>query len=1188
MSIKKYLNIVLAVSALFVGTSVFAQTTNIITEANGVKYVADQLIIKFKDNKVDLDTARGIQTLSQLESKQDFQTEDIVSKENIALISIDEAHSLQSEIARLSLDPTIEYVQPNYAYELLMTPPNDTKFSKQWALNNVGQYADVDPYFWVQGSGTAGADIDRLRAMDIRSWDNNPLTTWTTVAVIDVGFEYTHTDLLSNIWNSTNCLTITWGTWWWCIGWWFDAYTLSRTGVTGFHGTYVAGIVWAKVNNNFGIAWVNPNAILMNINASHWWYIYSFAAAYAISFAQYNWAKILNLSRWTQRFNTRSNPDPTVYNAIKGFSGLVAIAAGNWKTEHVGDYYVTPADFAVDTAYRSWLDNIISVWWSSQRDTLVEWSTYGSDYGTIISISAPACVWTLTTSNGTDWSCGTSFSAPHVAGSLSLLRSMRPDLSYLQIKNALLDHAESIPALIGKFYNGRRLNIFQAMQYLYVQQLSGINVFRDQTRQQNITSGTYLLGTSWYIERWLSSISGQVSQYLVNLEYSWRDLGTTGTTQTGITLDLSGSWIYEVTITPISADKNLTWETLSYTFLADTTMPTASVIYTPVSGTYTSGDVIVTLTWYSEPLYNINATWYTFTGNGTFIFTFSDIGWNTGSVIATVNRIDKDVPTAQVLYMPTSWNLTSGNVEVVLTWYSEPLYNINATWYTFTGNGTFIFSFADWVGNTGSTVATVGRIDKIPPTATILYSRTWRTNQDVVATLSGSEILTGTNATWYTFTGNGTFTFTFFDLAGNTWSAMASVTGIDKESPTAQVIYNISGPWTDQDVEAVLTGYSEPLYNINASWHIFTGNGIYIFTFADLAGNSGTVTGEVTWIYKINQPDPFSFTAQTSKELSTGYFSNEITLTGLNTWATMTIQWWSYSLNSWALQTIAAIVHNGDTIKIYLTSSSAYSSTTSATLTVGGLTGTFSITTKAEPVWPGGGWDRTTSCTMAYLICSGGVYTKKAGVSCEWGSLWMSCATTWTIIVQTWANSGNIQYPVLSGYQSPLFSPELNQAYSYARQIGITTMPTIERANMTGTLIRQDLAKMMSNFTINVLDKKPNTGMHCIFQDMQNSTAEMKIYVKLACQLGLMWLASDGAPNTNFFPEIEVTRAQFGTVLSRALRGDTYNDATAENYFTEHLRALHTIGIMKNIYDPLMLEIRWYVMIMMMRSADAN
>jgi hypothetical protein len=47
----------------------------------------------------------------------------------------------------------------------------------------------------------------------------------------------------------------------------------------------------------------------------------------------------------------------------------------------------------------------------------------------------------------------------------------------------------------------------------------------------------------------------------------------------------------------------------------------------------------------------------------------------------------------------------------------------------------------------------------------------------------------------------------------------------------------------------------------------------------------------------------------------------------------------------------------------------------------------------------------------------------------------------------------------------------------------------------------------------------------------------MKLYIKLACQLGLMGISS-----SIFDPKGAVTRAQFGTVLSRTLYGDIYNN----------------------------------------------
>lgn len=77
--------------------------------------------------------------------------------------------------------------------------------------------------------------------------------------------------------------------------------------------------------------------------------------------------------------------------------------------------------------------------------------------------------------------------------------------------------------------------------------------------------------------------------------------------------------------------------------------------------------------------------------------------------------------------------------------------------------------------------------DVVPPTATIHYSITGATNQDVVASLTGeSEPITITNNSGsraYAFTGNASFTFEFVDAAGNTGATTATVSGIDKTAP---------------------------------------------------------------------------------------------------------------------------------------------------------------------------------------------------------------------------------------------------------------------------------------------------------------------------------------------------------------------------------------------------------------------
>jgi serine protease len=52
--------------------------------------------------------------------------------------------------------------------------------------------------------------------------------------------------------------------------------------------------------------------------------------------------------------------------------------------------------------------------------------------------------------NGYGYLNGTSMAAPHVAGLASLAWSYRPDLSYLDIKNAIIHGGDALASLSGK------------------------------------------------------------------------------------------------------------------------------------------------------------------------------------------------------------------------------------------------------------------------------------------------------------------------------------------------------------------------------------------------------------------------------------------------------------------------------------------------------------------------------------------------------------------------------------------------------------------------------------------------------------------------------------------------------------------------------------------------------------------
>lgn len=103
---------------------------------------------------------------------------------------------------------------------------------------------------------------------------------------------------------------------------------------------------------------------------------------------------------------------------------------------------------------------------------------------------------------------------------------------------------------------------------------------------------------------------------------------------------------------------------------------------------------------------------------------------------------------------------------------------------------------------------------------------------------------------------------------------------------------------------------------------------------------------------------------------------------------------------------------------------------------------------------------------------------------------------------------------------------------------------------------------------------------------MGDQSNEMNYYSIAACQLGLMGLQYDGEPARHFNPEKTVSRAEFGTVFSRLLRGGE-NNGNKDCRYCPHLNALKENSIMNMIENPLEnVELRGYVMLMMQRAAS--
>lgn len=371
----------------------------------------------------------------------------------------------------------------------------------------------------------------------------------------------------------------------------------------------------------------------------------------------------------------------------------------------------------------------------------------------------------------------------------------------------------------------------------------------------------------------------------------------------------------------IVADRasNGNWFTArAFNFFEDTTQehrPAATIEYSTPNPT--NGNVTATL----KNLFpdehiaitnNDGRDTYTFTENGTFMFTYINDEGVEGRTTATVTWIDREAPTAVFEYSTTQ--TTGGKVVVILkpsevvtvTNRSDIIYavdedgnvidktveagennenvlngytvdeegfvknpagdivaNINPFRMEFTENREFTFEFADLAGNTGSAKVVIDWIDKSPLNVMLTYDKTEATNSDVTVTVVFDKLAEVTNnygSLTYIFTENGEFTFKYVDAAGNTGSITAKVTWIDKVAPVATVNYDKTTS-TNRNVTATVSFNEQGVTVTNNDGkpsYTFTQNGEFTFEYVDAAGNTGSITAKVDWI--INDvpivPDP--------------------------------------------------------------------------------------------------------------------------------------------------------------------------------------------------------------------------------------------------------------------------------------------------------------------------------------------
>ena len=271
--------------------------------------------------------------------------------------------------------PEIEFMQ--FDEEVgLYHQPNDPGFIQEWGMTKiqVEQAWDIDNNF--------GKDV--------------------LVAVIDTGIDYNHPDIINSMWRDSlgNCgQDVADG----------DNDPMDSHG----HGSHVAGIIAATIDNATGIAGVAANAKLMavKISSGTGGSMSDMSSFRGIRYAVDNGAMILSNS-WGPTGRRPFNYGLKIMIDFALSKGVIVVFAAGNLNDDVAYYF--PANY----------DKIICVGSTNEQDQRSDFGGgFASNFGGTVTLSAPGSnILSLQNSTGGYVNkSGTSMACPHVTGVLALM-----------------------------------------------------------------------------------------------------------------------------------------------------------------------------------------------------------------------------------------------------------------------------------------------------------------------------------------------------------------------------------------------------------------------------------------------------------------------------------------------------------------------------------------------------------------------------------------------------------------------------------------------------------------------------------------------------------------------------------------------------------------------------------------------
>jgi subtilisin family serine protease len=402
-----------------------------------------ELLVKFK---------KGVtrEAIEHITSRLNDRVEDEIESVP-GLDSIDDLddESVDIAVAQYKGLPEVEYAEPNY--EIVLDDnglkaepvrPSDPQFGEQWALANDGQRG-----------GKQGADISAMRAWSVTTGTDN-----VVVAVLDSGVDYTHDDLVSNMWmRPANIAPYSDED----LGTIDDEHGYNAVDNSGDpmddngHGTHCAGIIGAEGGNDIGISGVNWKVQIMplkfiNAGGSGTTKDAIEAINYVIDRKKAGVNVRVISASWgsTQRSKALEDVIRKAYEA-----GILFVAASGNSSVDTDKFPHFPSSYDIP--------NVISVAALDRNDHLASFSNFGAKS---VAIAAPG-VDILSTWLGNEYEekSGTSMATPVVAGVAALVVAKNKDLSVDELRKRVVTSVDKLEVLNGKVASGGRINAAKAV-----------------------------------------------------------------------------------------------------------------------------------------------------------------------------------------------------------------------------------------------------------------------------------------------------------------------------------------------------------------------------------------------------------------------------------------------------------------------------------------------------------------------------------------------------------------------------------------------------------------------------------------------------------------------------------------------------------------------------------------------------